>query len=595
MDDKDFELNKNALNAREESVAESVEGGSGLSVEKISVTEDTTVSGASATEAAVADEKKTAENLKGIDGKELKKAQKRIDVSFSAKMLCKGLLSKLKESLISVVPVTIIVLIMCLTPVVKATPREIVTFVVSAIFLVLGIGLFNLGADLAMTPMGEHIGSGLTKTRRLPLLLFVSFVMGLLITVAEPDLTVLADQVSAVMNKTVLIAVVGIGVGLFLLLSIIKVVFKKNLSMLLMFFYLVLFAVCAILVENGKGMFLPIAFDSGGVTTGPITVPFIMALGVGVASTIGGRKSQENSFGLIALCSIGPMIAVFILSLFMKGDLNYSLPDDYFFSSDLGAKLAATLGVTAKDVVIALALIVGFFVVLQITALKLPKRRILQIAIGIIYTFVGLLIFFTAVHLGFMPIGFKIGQELANFSKPLLVIFSFIIGCVVVLAEPAVHVLNNQVEQITDGAVKKRSMLIALSLGVGLSIGLSVIRIVFDFSILYYLIPGYIISLGLSFFVPKLYTAIAFDSGGVASGPLTASFILPFATGACSVLGGESKVLELAFGIVAMVAMTPLITIQILGFRAIASAKVKAKINIKRIVDADDEQVIEFM
>ena len=419
--------------------------------------------------------------------------------------------------------------------------------------------------------------------------------MGLLITVAEPDLTVLADQVSAVMNKTVLIAVVGIGVGLFLLLSIIKVVFKKNLSMLLMFFYLVLFAVCAILVENGKGMFLPIAFDSGGVTTGPITVPFIMALGVGVASTIGGRKSQESSFGLIALCSIGPMIAVFILSLFMKGDLNYSLPDDYFFSSDLGAKLAATLEVTAKDVVIALALIVGFFVVLQITALKLPKRRILQIAIGIIYTFVGLLIFFTAVHLGFMPIGFKIGQELANFSKPLLVIFSFIIGCVVVLAEPAVHVLNNQVEQITDGAVKKRSMLIALSLGVGLSIGLSVIRIVFDFSILYYLIPGYIISLGLSFFVPKLYTAIAFDSGGVASGPLTASFILPFATGACSVLGGESKVLELAFGIVAMVAMTPLITIQILGFRAIASAKVKAKINIKRIVDADDEQVIEFM
>ncbi len=297
MDDKDFELNKNALNAREESVAESVEGGSGLSVEKISVTEDTTVSGASATEAAFADEKKTAENLKGIDGKELKKAQKRIDVSFSAKMLGKGLLSKLKESLISVVPVTIIVLIMCLTPVVKATPREIVTFVVSAIFLVLGIGLFNLGADLAMTPMGEHIGSGLTKTRRLPLLLFVSFVMGLLITVAEPDLTVLADQVSAVMNKTVLIAVVGIGVGLFLLLSIIKVVFKKNLSMLLMFFYLVLFAVCAILVENGKGMFLPIAFDSGGVTTGPITVPFIMALGVGVASTIGGRKSQENSFG----------------------------------------------------------------------------------------------------------------------------------------------------------------------------------------------------------------------------------------------------------------------------------------------------------
>lgn len=529
-----------------------------------------------------------------VDSEKLKKAQKRIDASIGAKMIGKGMLSKLKESLISVLPVAVIVLIMCLTPVVDVSSGEIWTFVVSAIFLVLGIALFNLGADLAMTPMGEHIGSGLTKTRRLPLLLFVSFVMGLLITVAEPDLSVLAEQVSAVMNKTVLIVVVGVGVGLFLLLAIIKVVFKKNLSMLLMFFYLVLFAVCAILLENGKGMFLPLAFDSGGVTTGPITVPFIMALGVGVASTIGGRKSQENSFGLIALCSIGPMIAVFLLSLFMNGELNYTLPN-YGFSDDIGSALASTLGSTAGDVAIALALIVGFFVILQLTVLKLPKRRILQIAIGIIYTFIGLLIFFTSVHLGFMPIGFKIGQELASFSKPLLVVFSFIIGCVVVLAEPAVHVLNNQVEQITDGAVTKRSMMIALSLGVGLSIGLSIIRIVFKFSLLYYLIPGYIISLGLSLFVPKIYTAIAFDSGGVASGPLTASFILPFAMGACNVLCGESEVLELAFGIVAMVAMTPLITIQVLGFRAIASAKVRAKINIKRIVDADDEQIIEFM
>ncbi len=529
-----------------------------------------------------------------IDAETLKKAQKKIDATIGVKVLGKSLLSKLKESLISVVPVAVIVLIFCLTPIVKATTREIVTFIVSAIFLVLGIGLFNLGADLAMTPMGEHIGSGLTKSKSLALLLFVSFVMGVLITVAEPDLSVLADQVSAIMNRTVLIAVVGVGVGLFLLFAIIKVVFKKNLSMLLMFFYLVLFAICALLLENGKGLMLGLAFDSGGVTTGPITVPFLMALGVGVASTIGGRKSQENSFGLIALCSIGPMIAVFVLSMFMNGELKYTLPD-YTVGDDIGAALGATLGSTAVDVLIALGLIVGFFLILQIFVLKLPKRRILQIGIGILYTFVGLLIFFTSVHLGFMPIGFKIGQELANFSTPLLVVFSFIIGLVVVLAEPAVHVLNNQVEQVTDGAISKKSMLIALSLGVGLSIGLSVIRIVFDFSLLYYLIPGYIISLGLSLFVPKIYTAIAFDSGGVASGPLTASFILPFATGACSVLCGESKVLELAFGIVAMVAMTPLITIQVLGFRAIASAKVKAKLNIKRIVGADDEQIIEFM
>ncbi len=529
------------------------------------------------------------------DEETLKKAQKRIQATLGAKALGRSLLSKLKESLISVVPIAVIVLILCFTPIVDVSTKEIVTFAVSAVFLILGISLFNLGADLAMTPMGEHIGSGLTKSRKLSLLLIVSFIMGLLITVAEPDLSVLADQVSAVMNRIVLIAVVGIGVGLFLVFAIFKVVFKKNLTTLLMFFYLVLFAVAAIMLENGKGLFLPLAFDSGGVTTGPITVPFIMALGVGIASTVGGRKSQENSFGLIALCSIGPMIAVFVLSLFMKGELGYELPSDYFMSDNIGASLAATLGSTAVDVIIALALIVLFFVVLQFAVLKLPKRRIIQIGIGIVYTFVGLLIFFTSVHMGFMPIGFKLGKEIAQFSKPLLVVLSFVIGFVVVLAEPAVHVLNKQVEQITNGAVKKRSMLIALSLGVGVSIGLSVLRLVLDFSILYYLIPGYILSLGLSLFVPKLYTAIAFDSGGVASGPLTASFILPLVTGACAALQGTSKVLELAFGVVAMVAMTPLITIQLLGFTAITTQKVKARRSIRRIADAHDEQIIEFM
>lgn len=528
----------------------------------------------------------------------LKKAQQRIEVPLGVKVLGKSLLEKLKESLISVVPVAVIVLIFLLTPIVKVTATEIVTFVVSAIFLILGISLFNLGADLAMTPMGEHIGSGLTKSKSLALLLFVGFVMGVLITVAEPDLSVLAGQVEAVMKKPVLIAVVGVGVGLFLLIAIIKVVFKKNLSMWLMFFYLALFAVCALLLETGKGIFLPLAFDSGGVTTGPITVPFIMALGVGIASTVGGRKSNENSFGLIALCSIGPMIAVFLLSMFMDGEKfanNFHGPT-YEMEHSFGVELANSLGESAGNIALALGLIVAFFLILQFTVLKLPKRKLMQIGIGILYTFVGLLIFFTSVEMGFMPIGYKLGQALAGFSKPLLIAFSFVLGVVVVLAEPAVHVLNNQVEQVTNGAISKKSMLIALSLGVGISIGLSLLRIVLDFSVLYYLIPGYILSLGLSLFVPKVYTAIAFDSGGVASGPLTASFILPFATGACSFLFSQSsKILELAFGIVAMVAMTPLITIQILGFRAIASAKVKANISIRRIVDAEDEQIIEFM
>ncbi len=507
--------------------------------------------------------------------------------------MAKILLAKLKEALLSVLPITLIVFIISLTPLVDLSVLEIAVFGVSAVFLVLGIGLFNLGADLAMTPMGEHVGSGLTKSKKLKILLSVCFVMGVLITVAEPDLSVLAEQVKAVMNSTVLIVTVGAGVGLFLVIAIMKIVFKKSLSSLLMFFYMMLFAFCAIMIGCGKVDFIPLAFDSGGVTTGPITVPFIMALGVGIANTIGGRNANENSFGLIALCSIGPMIAVMLLSLTTKGDLGYNLPD-YSMSANLGTDFWWTLLGTLREVSIALALIVVFFAILQFTVLKLPKRKLAQIAIGIIYTLLGLLVFLTAVKVGFMPVGFKLGQQIAEHNKALVIVLGFILGMVVVLAEPAVHVLNRQVEEITGGGVTKLQMLLALSIGVGISIGLSIIRIICGFSVLYYLVPGYLLSLGLSFFVPKLYTAIAFDSGGVASGPLTSSFILPLAIGACATIAGESGILSLAFGVVAMVAMTPLITIQILGFKAVISSKVRQKITMKRILSADDEQIIYF-
>ncbi|MCH5153957.1 MAG: DUF1538 domain-containing protein [Clostridiales bacterium] len=504
----------------------------------------------------------------------------------------KQVLLKLKESFISVLPVTVIVLILAATPLVDFTGTEVATFAVGAVFLIIGIALFNLGADLAMTPMGEHVGSGLTKSKKILVLLAVCFLMGVLITVAEPDLSVLAEQVSSVMNSTVLIVVVGVGVGVFLLLAVLKILLRKDLSAMLMFFYMALFALCALLIESGKNDFLAMCFDSGGVTTGPITVPFIMALGVGIATTIGGKNSNENSFGLVALCSIGPILAVTVLSIASNGELDpSSVIPTYTVASELN-NFGMVLLETCKEVVIALSLIVAFFVVLQLTILKLPKEKIVQIIIGIAYTFVGLVIFLTAVKVGFMPIGLKLGKLLSE-NRVVLVAFGLVIGMIVVLAEPAIHVLNKQVEEVTGGAVTKRSMLIALCLGVGLAIALSMIRIIYGFSVLYYLIPGYLISLGLSFFVPKLYTAIAFDSGGVASGPLTSGFILPLAIGACSIIS-PSEVLSLAFGVVAMVAMIPLISIQSLGFRAIMAAKARNRIIMKRILSADDEQIINF-
>lgn len=501
------------------------------------------------------------------------------------------LLHKLSESATSVLPIVVIVVILNFTPLVALSATEIVTFLISAVFLILGISLFNLGADLAMTPMGEHIGAGLSKLKNLLLLLGVCFAMGILITVAEPDLTVLAEQVKAIIGSTELIFTVGLGVGLFLVVAILKIVFRRPLSQLLMFSYMILFAITAILIENGNGQLIPLAFDSGGVTTGPITVPFIMALGVGIAATIGGKDAGENSFGLIALCSVGPMLAVLLLGTMTSGDMP-SVEPDYVLNVEVGS-IIHTLIETVKEVAIALGLIVVFFVILQITVLKLPKTKLIQITVGIIYTFIGLVLFLTAVKVGFMPIGYKLGCEMAK-NPLLLAIFSFVIGAVVVLAEPAVHVLNKQVEEITEGTVSRKSMMIALSIGVGTAICLSIIRIIFNFSVLYYLIPGYLISLGLSFFVPGLYTAIAFDSGGVASGPLTSSFILPFAVGACFAGSGADAILSNAFGVVAMVAMAPLITIQLLGFRAVVAKHISNRIATRRILAADDEQIIEF-
>jgi len=506
----------------------------------------------------------------------------------------KELWSKIKEALISALPITAIVYILALTPLVNLSTTELITFSISAVLLILGIGFFNLGADVAMTPMGTHVGSGLSKQRKLGLLLAVCFALGMLITIAEPDLQVLANQVSSVMNGTLLIYTVGIGVGGFLVFAILRIVFRKALSNLLMLFYMLLFALALMLATEGKMSLLPMAFDSGGVTTGPITVPFIMALGVGISSVLGDRRSQENSFGLVALCSVGPILAVLMLGLFSGSNLDYAVPN-YDASGDIAHAFLTVAAHTAVNVAKALGLIVVFFLACQIFFLKLPGKRLLKIAVGVIFTYIGLVMFLTGVEVGFMPVGYKLGYALAEFNKWILIAIGLVMGVLVVLAEPAIHVLNQQVEEVTGGIVTRKAMITGLCIGVGASIALSVVRIIFDFSIVYYIIPGYFISLALSLFVPPVYTAIAFDSGGVASGPMTSGFILPFVTGICVCLQGEAAVLRDAFGVVALVAMTPLITIQLLGFRALMTERVKERRAMQRILDADDQQIINFM
>ncbi len=506
----------------------------------------------------------------------------------------KELGEKIREALVSTLPITMLVYLVALMPGFAFNRLELVTFTIGAVLLVLGIGFFNLGADIAMTPMGVHVGSGLSKQRNISLLLIVCFVLGMLITVAEPDLQVLANQVSSIMNGKLLIYTVGFGVGSFLVIAILRIVFRVKLSQLLMLFYMLLFALALILSVNDNLDLLPMAFDSGGVTTGPITVPFIMALGIGISNILGDRHSRDNSFGLVALCSIGPVLSVLVLGIFASNNLEYTVSYGAVEENILHAYMENAFH-TAKEVAVALGLIVFFFMLCQVLFLKLNRKQLTKIGLGVVFTYIGLVMFLTGVNVGYMPIGYKMGIQLASLPAPVLVAVGLFMGIMVVMAEPAIHVLNVQVEEVTGGYVSKRSMMMGLCAGVGLAIALSVIRIIYDFSLVYYIIPGYFISLALSLFVPPVYTAIAFDSGGVASGPMTSGFILPFAIGVCVALQGEAAVLRNGFGVVAMVAMVPLITIQMLGFKAIVSNVVKEKRAMKRILKADDEVIINFM
>jgi len=468
---------------------------------------------------------------------------------------------KLSEALASVLPITAIVLLLSIT--ITPMPLDtLVLFLVGAVMLIVGTAFFSLGTELSMTPMGEGIGAQLPRTKNLLVVCGITLVIGVLITMAEPDLQVLATQVPSIPNS-VLILTVALGVGSFFVIAMLRTLFKVSLSHLLLVFYAAVFLLSAFVPNE----FVSVAFDSGGVTTGPITVPFIMALGAGIASIRGDRGSQDDSFGLVALCSIGPILAVLILGICYGGsDASYThvIAPAVENTRDVAVEFASHLPAYGKEVVSALVPIIAFCVVFQLIFRRFHRRELEKISVGFVYTFIGLALFLTGVNVGFMPVGYYLGRQMALLEHNwLLVPLGMVIGYFIVTAEPAVHVLNRQVESITNGGVSQRAMMLSLSIGVAISLGLSMVRVLTGLSIYWLLIPGYLLALGMTFLVPRIFTGIAFDSGGVASGPMTTTFILPFAMGACEALGGN--VLTDAFGVVAMVAMTPLITIQMLG------------------------------
>ncbi|MBD5477106.1 MAG: DUF1538 domain-containing protein [Lachnospiraceae bacterium] len=468
---------------------------------------------------------------------------------------------KFKETLKAVLPIIAIVLVLCFT-IAPISPSILMAFLIGAVLLIVGMLLFSIGAEMAMTPMGERVGTTMTKSKNLLIMILVSFTLGFIITISEPDLQVLAEQVPSVPNLVLILAVAA-GVGCFLVIALLRMLFGIGLSYMLLIFYGTLFILTCFVPKD----FLSVAFDSGGVTTGPMTVPFIMAFGIGISAIRSDRHAADDSFGLVSLCSVGPIIAVLILGMiFNPGSVDYvprSIPD-IDNSVELWAMFSKGFPTYIKEMAVSLLPIVLFFGVFQLISRDIKKKALIKILIGLAYTYVGLVLFLTGVNVGFMPAGNYLGQVIAGLPYSFIIVpIGMLIGYFIVQAEPAVFVLTKQVEEITSGAIPAKAMGTSLSIGVAVSIGLSMIRVLTGISIMWFIVPGYAIALILTFFVPKIFTAIAFDSGGVASGPMTATFLLPFAMGACSAVGGN--IITDAFGVVAMVAMTPLITIQILG------------------------------
>ena len=470
---------------------------------------------------------------------------------------------KISESLSAVVPITLIVLALSVF-VVPLETGTMAMFVVGAVMLIFGMALFQLGAETAMTPLGEGIGVQLTKINKYVLVIVVSALMGFIITIAEPDLQVLAQQVPAIPNLT-LILTVAIGVGIFLAIAVIRIIKKIDLSILLAIMYILLIGFSLFVPKE----FLAVAFDSGGVTTGPITVPFIMAMGIGISSVRSDKNSSNDSFGLIALASGGPILAVLVLGCFFNPDsAAYAASEitKVVTMQDVAIEFAKQLPHYAEEVGISLSPILLVYLVFQFATHRYHTRQKRRILIGFVYTYIGLVLFLCGVNVGFAPVGTLLGRELASLSQKWLIVpIGMLIGYYIVKAEPAIQILNHQVEGITNGLIFSSSMNRCLSIGVAASIGIAMFRVLTGIPIHWIIIPGYIVALIMSRFVPKIFVGIAFDSGGVASGPMTTTFLLPLCIGVCEALGGN--IMTDAFGVVALVALTPLIAVQLMGVR----------------------------
>lgn len=476
------------------------------------------------------------------------------------------IIEKIKEACGSVLPIALIILLMSFT--VCPLPNDIfLAFVIGTCLLTVGLGLFSMGADMSMSRIGAHVGANLTKSRNIPIIALTALVVGVLITICEPDLHVLAGYTGEM--KLPFILAVAAGLGAFLILAVFRIVFNVKMKYILAAGYglIIILAIIAYCVDPN---FLAIAFDAGGVTTGAMSVPFVMAIGAGIAAISAQSSEDDNTFGLMAICSIGPIIAVLIMGL-AGGFENISyLPHDppaFGNSQEMGLAFLSKIPHVVGDVLMGLIPILAFFLIYQYITVRVHKKEMTQIFVGAGYTFVGMVLFLVGVNVGFMPVGSYLGEAFGNMEHSWVIVpIGMLIGFCMTYAEPAVGVLEKQVEEATSGTIPKKILPLTMALGVAVSAGIAMLRSLTGISILPFLIIGYIAAVVLAFYAPPLFTSIAFDAGGVASGVMAATFLLPLSIGICTAAGrGANNVMMDAFGTIALVAMTPTITIQVVG------------------------------
>jgi len=493
--------------------------------------------------------------------------------------MLKNLKDNFKESLVTIIP--IVIMVMILTLIVPMPPSLLISFLISSGLLILGTSLFTFGADISMLMIGEKLGDKLVRSKIVMIVLFVCLVIGTVVTIAEPDLRVLADQLTSIPSNT-LIIVISLGVGVYMLLSALRSIFGLDLNLILLISFIIIFALVSFVPEG----LIPMAFDAGGATTGTISIPFIMTLGVGLVSHRTDKKAKESSFGLVALCSTGPILAVMLLGVLYNPNVSTDvslLINDTFCYSDYLPQMVNSF----KDVLFSISPIIVVFIIYQLITKDIGKVEMRKIILGIIIIIIGLTLFLTAANVGFMDMGYFIGEEMFSSKyKYWLIPVTMIMAFFIAVAEPAVQILIDQVEELTEGSISRKSMNLGLSLGVSLAAGLSIIRVFTGTSFIYYALPGYIICLVLMFFVPKTFTAIAFDAGGATGGTLTTTFLLPMAIGAC--ISNDGNILTDAFGISALASLVPIITVQLIGL--VYQIKNRTAVSI----DDLDESIVDY-